>query len=86
MYYKILSRYRTMMDQSWINLSCISDDYERGVNEFIELAQRHGGNAKYRGKMRCHCVNCLNWRILDVVKIREHLLCVATVGIDSNYG
>jgi len=25
--------------------------------------------------MRCPCVNCLNGRILDVVDIREHLLC-----------
>ena len=28
-----------------------------------------------RGKIRCPCVNCLNGRILDVVEIREHLLC-----------
>ena len=47
----------------------------RGVEEFIEFAQRHGGSAKNRGKMRCLCVNCLNGRILDVVEIREHLLC-----------
>jgi len=64
-----------MMDRSWINLSRISDDYERGVEEFIEFAQRHDGSAKYRGKMRCPCVNCLNERILDVVEIRDHLLC-----------
>jgi len=63
------------MDRSWINLSRISDDYERGVEEFIEIAQRHGDSAKYRGKMRCPCVNCLNGRILDVDEIREHLLC-----------
>jgi len=25
------------LDKSWINLSSISDDYERGVEEFIEF-------------------------------------------------
>jgi len=57
MYCKIPCRYKTMMDQSWINLSCISDDYEKGVEEFIEPIQHHDGSAKYRGKMRCPCVN-----------------------------
>ena len=71
----IISHYRIMMDRSWINLSRISDDYERGVGEFIEFAQRHGDSAKNRGKMRCPRVNCLNGRILNVAEIREHLLC-----------
>jgi len=43
-----------MMDRSWINLLRISDDYEREVDEFIEFVQRHGDNAKNRGKMRVH--------------------------------
>jgi len=38
-----------MMDLRWINLSRISDDYERMVKEFIEFAQHHGGSAKNRG-------------------------------------
>jgi len=51
MYCKVLSHYKIVMDQSWINLSRISDDYERGVKEFIEFAQHHGGSANV--KERC---------------------------------
>jgi len=64
------------MDQNWINSVCISDEYKRGVEEFIQFAQRNANNNGHDGaKIRCLCVNCLNGRILDVKKIREHLLC-----------
>jgi len=63
------------MDRRWINLLRISADYERGVKEFMLFAQRHVGSAEIKGKMRCPHVNCLNGRILDVVEIKEHLLC-----------
>jgi len=60
----------------WINFVRISDEYERGVEEFTQFAQRNANNSGYDGaKIRCLCVNCLNGRILDVKKIREHLLC-----------
>ena len=53
----------------------ISDEYKRGVEEFIQFAQRKANNSGHDGaKIRCLCVKCLNGRRLDVKKIREHLL------------
>ena len=64
------------MDRNWINYVCISDEYERGVEEFIQFTQRNANNSGQDGAtIRCKCVNCLNGRILDVKIIREHLLC-----------
>jgi len=64
------------MDQNWTNFVRISDEYERGVEEFIQFVQRNANNNGHDGvKFRCSCVNCLNERRLDVYKIREHLLC-----------
>jgi len=64
------------MDRNWINVVRISDEYERGVEEFIQFAQRNANNSSLDGaKIRCPCVNCLNGRILDVKIVREHLLC-----------
>ena len=64
------------MDRSWINAVRISDEYERGVEEFIQFAQRNAIISGHDGaKIRCPCVNCLNGRILDVNIMREHLLC-----------
>jgi len=63
------------MDQSWINTRCITDAYERGVEEFIQFAQYNVVSNHNGVRMRCPCVNCLNGRILYVSEIREHLLC-----------
>ena len=64
------------MDRNWINYVRISDEYERGVEEFIQFAQRNATNSGHDGaKIRCSCVNYLNGRILDVKTMREHLLC-----------
>jgi len=64
------------MDQNWINFVHISDKYERGVEEFIQLMQRNANNSGHdMVKFKCLCVNCLNGRILNIKKIREHLLC-----------
>jgi len=58
------------------NFVHISDEYERGVEKFIQFAQRKANNSGHDGvKFRCLCVNCLNGRRLDVNKIKEHLLC-----------
>jgi len=63
------------MDQNSINSIRISDEYERGVEEFIQFVQRN--NSGHDGaKIECPCINCLNGRILDVKIIREHLLVV----------
>jgi len=62
------------MDRSWINTPCITDAYKRGVEEFIRFAQHNAVSKHNKVRMRCPCVNCLNGRILNVSKIREHLL------------
>ena len=61
------------MDRDWINLVHIGDEYERGVEEFIQLYTNSSGHDEV--KFKCLCINCLNGRRLDVNKIREHLLC-----------
>jgi len=64
------------MDRNWINSICIRDEYESGVEEFIEFAQCNTNNSGHDGaKIRCSCVTCLNGRILDVKIIKENLLC-----------
>ena len=63
------------MDRNWINLPRISAEYERGVEEFIQFAQRNEGRNDDEVKFRCPCVNCLNGRKLNATQIREHLIC-----------
>ena len=59
-----------------MNYVRISDEYERGVEDFIQFVQRNAINSSHDGaNIRCLCVNCLNGRILDVNIMREHLLC-----------
>jgi len=63
-------------DRNWINFFRISDEYERGVEEFIQFVQRNANNSGHDGgKIRCLCVNCLNGRILDVKIMSENFLC-----------
>ena len=63
------------IDRSWINLPRISDEYAKGVEAFLQFAQRNICATVDGGKIRCPCVNCLNGRKLNVDKIREHLIC-----------
>ena len=62
------------MDRSWIHASRISEQYETGVECFIEYVIR---NAKddMNGKFFYPCVNCCNGSRLELDVIREHLLC-----------
>jgi len=46
------------MDRSWINVSRISDAYEKGVEDFLEFARRNG--AAINGRYYCPCVKCVN--------------------------
>ncbi|KAL3627852.1 hypothetical protein CASFOL_028267 [Castilleja foliolosa] len=59
------------MDRRWINAVRTSEEYERGVNEFIEFARNHVPN----GNERYPCMKCLNHRRLSVREIREHVIC-----------
>jgi len=45
------------------------------IEKFIEFDQHHVGSVKNKENMWYWCVNYLNGRILNVVEIREHLLC-----------
>jgi len=49
------------MDQSWITASRISDEYEKGVEEFLQFTKRNG--AGVNNNYFCPCVNCLNVKI-----------------------
>ena len=50
-----------------------SEEYEKGVEEFIDFSKRHA-TAK-DNKYFCPCVNCLNGCLLSVSDIRDHLIC-----------
>jgi len=55
------------MDRDWINSIHISDEYEKGVEEFIQFAQCGANSSGDDGvKFRCSCVNCLNGSRLNV--------------------
>ncbi|XP_052728168.1 uncharacterized protein LOC128195186 [Vigna angularis] len=61
------------MDRSWIKSKRTTEEYERGVEQFIEFATRNVANNN--GRFYCPCVNCLNERRLPTAVIREHVLC-----------
>ncbi|XP_027922610.1 uncharacterized protein LOC114180495 [Vigna unguiculata] len=61
------------MDRSWINFLRTTNEYENGVEEFLEFANMNVPDNN--GKFYCPCVNCLNERKLPTDIIREHVLC-----------
>jgi len=63
------------MDRGWIDTPRTRDAYKRGVEKFIYFAQCNVVSNHNRVRIRYHCVNCLNGRILNISKIRKHLLC-----------
>ena len=68
------------MDQSWMNASHISEQYEHGVEEFLQFAQSKA--QPMWGKYFCPCVKCGNGRRQTVDDIRTHLICE---GINHSY-
>ncbi|XP_052724058.1 uncharacterized protein LOC128193906 [Vigna angularis] len=61
------------MDRSWINLIRTTNEYESGVEQFLEFAKMNVPDNN--GRFYCSCVNCLNERKLPTEVIREHVLC-----------
>ncbi|CAH9078402.1 unnamed protein product [Cuscuta europaea] len=61
------------MDRSWINSRRTNVEYENGVQEFLEFAQKNLPDSN--NKFYCSCVKCINLRQLHVELIREHLFC-----------
>ena len=63
------------MDRDLINSPPTSVEYENGVEQFIQFAQRYEGKSDDEVKLRCPCVNCLNGRSLNATQVKEHLIC-----------
>ena len=61
------------MDHSWMNALRTSEEYDNGVEDFIEFAKMNAPSKN--GKHFCPCVNCLNKSRWDTDDIRDHLLC-----------
>ncbi|XP_025980033.1 uncharacterized protein LOC114371726 [Glycine soja] len=61
------------MNRSWIQAPCISDEYEKGVEDFLQFAQQHA--PVFGGNYLCPCVNCVNGRHQSLDDIRSHLIC-----------
>ena len=61
------------MNRSWIQVPRISDEYEKGVGDFLQFAQQH--TPVYGGNYFCPCVNCVNGRHRSIDDIGSHLIC-----------
>jgi len=61
------------MDRSWTKASCISDECENGVEQFLQFTERNA--TSLGGKFYCPCVKCVNGRQHSVNEIRSHLIC-----------
>jgi len=48
------------MNRIWIQEPCISDEYEKGVEDFLEFSRTNA--PVVGGKFFCPCVNCVNGR------------------------
>jgi len=61
------------MDRSWMQASHISDEYENGVEQFLQFTELNPPSLW--GKYFCPCVKCANWRHQIITEIRSHLIC-----------
>ncbi|KAH1189095.1 hypothetical protein GmHk_20G056934 [Glycine max] len=61
------------MDRSWMQASCISDEYENEVEQFLQFIELNVSSL--RGKYFCPCVKCANGRHQPISEIRSHLIC-----------
>ena len=61
------------MDRSWIDAPRTSDEYEHGVDEFLDYATKNVPNNN--GLLYCPCVKCLNGLRLGTREIKDHLIC-----------
>ncbi|KAL6518930.1 hypothetical protein OROHE_017683 [Orobanche hederae] len=68
------------MDRSWMNASRNSDEYDNGIEQFLEFARQNRPEPDER--YFCPCVKCMNGRRHEADIIREHLICE---GINTNY-
>ena len=61
------------MNRIWIQEPCISDEYEKGVEDFLEFSRTNA--PVVGGKFFCPCVNCVNGRRHSLNEIRAHVIC-----------
>jgi hypothetical protein len=70
-----------VMDRSWMKASRLSDEYDNGVTDFLQFAERNLPNSN--GMYPCPCVKCGNRSPEQTPEeIRNHLICE---GISQNY-
>ena len=68
------------MDRSWMRANRLSDEFENGVTEFLQFAQKNLPNND--GLFPCPCVICANREENNGDEIRGHL---TWKGICQNY-
>ena len=61
------------MNRSWIQAPRITEEYEKGVHDFLEFAKQHA--PVLDGLYFCPCVNCVNGRRQSLDNIKSHLIC-----------
>ena len=67
------------MDRNWMHASRNSDEYEKGLEEFIAFAREHAEDANH---ILCPCVDCNNMVHLNVEDVKVHLM---AKGINQMY-
>ena len=64
---------REIMDRSWMQASRISEEYENGVEQFLQFTELNVSSLWE--KYFCPCVKCANGRHQPISEIRSHLIC-----------
>ena len=67
------------MDRSWIVADRMSEQYGKGVKEFINFAIEHAPN---RTRISCPCLRCCFGKRISPRELEDHLVCN---GIDKSY-
>jgi hypothetical protein len=68
------------MDRSWMTSNRLSEEYEEGVDKFIQFAFEKLPNNN--GRFYCPCMKCFNCSKLHFELIKSHLICH---GINQSY-
>ena len=59
------------MDRNWMHARRNSDEYEHGIEEFIEFARKHAEDATH---ILCPCIDCNNMVRLNIEDVKVHLM------------
>ncbi|KAL2329979.1 hypothetical protein Fmac_017560 [Flemingia macrophylla] len=69
-----MDRRNWFVDRTWMDMPRTSDEYEAGVESFIEYVLMYA-EADANGKYCCPCVKCINVCRVYLDEITEHLIC-----------